>query len=88
MNEVPMELFSDEGNNAVLRLPGRQYPGVLIQGDTLHGLVERLSEAISALERKEFAEAEEVIRHLEVEFREVQSRYESAVRRGGVPLPY
>jgi hypothetical protein len=35
MERVEAELFTDGGNNAVVRLPGRRFPGVLIQGDSL-----------------------------------------------------
>jgi len=35
---VEVELFADGGNNAVVRLPGRTFPGVLIQGDSLSSL--------------------------------------------------
>jgi hypothetical protein len=33
MERVAAELFTDGGNNPVVRLPGRRFPGVLIQGD-------------------------------------------------------
>lgn len=38
MHVVPVEIFSDQTNAAVIRHPGRHFPGVLIQGDTLHDL--------------------------------------------------
>jgi hypothetical protein len=33
-----VEIYSDATNNAVLRHPGRRFPGVLIQGDTLYAM--------------------------------------------------
>ena len=33
-----MHTYSDATNAAVMRHPGRKFPGVLIQGDTLHSL--------------------------------------------------
>ncbi|MGW0206694.1 DUF6959 family protein [Streptomyces sp. NPDC003233] len=36
MERAEAELLMDGGNNAVVRLPGRQFPGVLIQGDSLN----------------------------------------------------
>lgn len=38
MRIEPVEIYSDETNRAILRHPGRQFPGVLIQGDTLKHL--------------------------------------------------
>ncbi|WUT05150.1 hypothetical protein OG802_18845 [Streptomyces sp. NBC_00704] len=33
MKRIEAELFTDGGNDAVVRMPGRQFPGVLVQGD-------------------------------------------------------
>ena len=35
MEHVEVELFTDGGNNAVVRMPGRRSPGVVVQGDSL-----------------------------------------------------
>jgi hypothetical protein len=40
MDRVEVELVTDGGNNAVVRMPARSFPGVLIQGDTLSTLWE------------------------------------------------
>jgi hypothetical protein len=42
MRTEPVEIYSDATNQAILRHPGRRFPGVLVQGDTLsilHGQV-------------------------------------------------
>ena len=33
-----VEIYSDQTNAAVLRHPGRRFPGVLVQGDTLYSM--------------------------------------------------
>ena len=38
MREEAVEILSDKANAAVIRHPGRRFPGVLVQGDTLYGL--------------------------------------------------
>ncbi|MCW5715154.1 MAG: hypothetical protein KIT43_11640 [Bauldia sp.] len=43
-NEV-VEVLSDRTNAVVLRHPGRAFPGVLVQGDSLHGLCQRADSA-------------------------------------------
>ena len=43
---VPIEVYHEESNFVVLQAPGRRYPGVLIQGDTLTGIVGELNEAL------------------------------------------
>jgi len=44
MKEIKVVLYGEPTNNAVLRLPDRRYPGVLIQGDTLKNLVDTSQE--------------------------------------------
>jgi len=38
MRVESVEIFSDKTNRAVMRHPGRAYPGVLIRGDSLSNL--------------------------------------------------
>lgn len=45
--EANVEIFAEESNFAVIRVPSRQYPGVLIQGDSLTGIVGDLEESIA-----------------------------------------
>lgn len=35
MKTVEIELYSEASNNAIVRVPGRSFPGVVIQGDSL-----------------------------------------------------
>ncbi len=43
---VSIQVFHEEPNFVVLQTPGRKYPGVVVQGDTLAGVVGDLDEAI------------------------------------------
>lgn len=36
MKRIEADILTDGGNDAVVRMPGRRFPGVLIQGDSLH----------------------------------------------------
>src|SRR5262245_1747536 len=38
MHVEQVEIYSDVSNAAVMRHPGRRFPGVLVQGDTLYTL--------------------------------------------------
>ena len=38
MRTESVEIYSDAPNSAVMRHPGRKFPGVLVQGDTLHSM--------------------------------------------------
>jgi hypothetical protein len=47
MHIEPVEIYSDATNRAVMRYPGRHFPGLLLQGDSLHALCVRADEACS-----------------------------------------
>ncbi|MCP3163629.1 DUF6959 family protein [Myxococcus qinghaiensis] len=85
---VEAELLTQPGNNAVLRLPGRRFPGVVIQGDTLHSLVSTASEALAALEQGNTSNAQELLRDAVEQLRDAQARYEAALGEHGLALPY
>lgn len=38
MRTETVEIYSDQPNAAVMRHPGRRFPGILVQGDTLNSL--------------------------------------------------
>lgn len=42
MRTEPVEIYSDATNQAILRHPARNFPGVLIQGDTLKHLHQQI----------------------------------------------
>lgn len=47
MRTETVEIYSDASNAAVIRHPGRQFPGMLIQEDTLHSLGEMAAAAFA-----------------------------------------
>ena len=50
MKTEPVEIYSDRTNAAVIRHPDRQFPGVLLQGDTLHSLCADIDRALRAMD--------------------------------------
>lgn len=49
MQNAIVEVYSRAVNKVVLRLPGRRYPGIVIQGDDLSGLIALVNKASSLL---------------------------------------
>lgn len=45
MHTETVEIYSDKTNAVVLRHSGRKFPGVLVQGDSLHALCCQADEA-------------------------------------------
>lgn len=79
--ETP-EVLAREGNLAVIQLPGRHYPGLFLQGDTLATL-RRLFDAVQDVGSLP-GEMLEIRDRLD----EFISYYESVLRGRGIRLPY
>ena len=88
MKRVEAELFTDGGNDAVVRLPDRRFPGVLIEGDSLHILRSDLAEVVEACEGGELAEARKSAGLLVAGLDALLARYATALEEHGVPRPY
>ncbi|MEI5522469.1 hypothetical protein WB401_15700 [Streptomyces brasiliscabiei] len=88
MERVEAELFTDGGNDAVVRLPGRKFPGVLIQGDSLHILRSDMAEVVEACERGALTEAGESSALLLASLDALLTRYATALERHEIQRPY
>jgi hypothetical protein len=94
MQEVPMELFSNASNLAIVRTPGRQFPGIVVQGDSLHNLCESARSVVLGLTSARSGGApglDEVLEEAEDLLERLQDRvdaYEECLRTHGIKLPY
>ncbi|MEY9935289.1 hypothetical protein ABH926_009964 [Catenulispora sp. GP43] len=88
MERVEVELFTDGSNNAVIRMPGRQFPGVLIQGDSLASLRSDVAEIRDACLATDATEALEATESLLEDFDAVMLRYTDALERHGLRKPF
>ena len=88
MRSDPVEIYSDSSNAAVMRHPGRQFPGVLVQGDTLYLLCRRLDvvcdEARGVLSEDGYAELNETRNHLW----RLLLHYKGVLAEHHLPLPF
>lgn len=88
MERIEAELFTDGGNDAVVRLPGRRFPGVLVQGDSLHILRSDVAEVVEACERGDLDEARDSAGLLLANLDALLARYEAALNEHEIPRPY
>ncbi|MFE2687028.1 DUF6959 family protein [Streptomyces mirabilis] len=88
MERVEAELFTDGGNNAVVRLPPRRFPGVLIQGDSLSVIRSEVAEILEACDQGDLARARESAGLLLADLDELLARYTAALHAHKVPRPY
>jgi len=88
MSAAMVEVLDSTTNAAIVRMPGRSFPGVVIQGDSLKILVDLAGSifAKAAEGRCEglVEEAEELASSLERQLR----HYEAVLRGHGLTLPY
>ncbi|MFE0458530.1 DUF6959 family protein [Kitasatospora sp. NPDC058965] len=88
MEHIAAELFTDPGNNAVVRLPPRRFPGVLIQGDSLSVIRAEVAEILEACDRGDVGEAHEVAALLLADLDGLLARYAAALEDHGIARPY
>lgn len=81
-------LLTRAHNYAVVQLPERRFPGVVVQGDTLHAFVKRLDEMQTLLADGNNRELGFEIAEMRQEFAEVVASYEMVCRNHSIELPY
>jgi len=85
---VAVDLLTAPGNNAVIRLPDRKYPGILIQGDSFYALFVELDDlAVAASSRSADPELVENAVAVRDNIGELLARYEQALALHGMTLP-
>jgi hypothetical protein len=83
------KLLTPAHNFAVVQLPGRQYPGVVVQGDSLTILINRLRDAKGALQAGRSDEALAMLTdELDETLKPIQALYERVLAEHGIELPY
>jgi hypothetical protein len=88
MERIEAELFTDGSNDAVVRLPGRRFPGVLVQGDSLHILRSDVAEVLEACERGDVDEARDSAGLLLSDLDALLARYEAVLNEHEIQRPY
>lgn len=87
METIEIEAFNGEGNYAVVRLPQRRLPGVVVQGDSLSIFVAGLRRGVEQLRQGVIGEGiDEVVDVLD-RLEEVQRSYERVLADHTIPLP-
>lgn len=86
MRKETVEIYSDATNAAVMRHPSRKFPGVLLQGDTLSGML-RSAEALCRDLQNGSTGLEEA-NDLREQFSDLLQHYKSVLKSHGLPLPF
>ena len=86
MNDIV--LLNPASNAVVAKHIDREYPGVLIQGDTLRNILDDIDELQEELVIGDFDSAKEVSELLQTRFTELLKHYEEVMEENGISLPY
>ena len=82
------ELLSPATNYSVVQLPGRKFPGVVFQGDSLRILVSNLRQMCQEAAKHQDDELNAGFESLLVTLESVMGHYESVCQSRGIQLPY
>lgn len=82
------ELFSSATNAVIARHLGRNFPGVLIQGDTLRGILSDIEELREELESRDLEAVEGIAEALQERFIGFLRHYEEVLEKHNIELPY
>lgn len=88
MHTESVEIYSDATNAVVMRHPGRSFPGVLIQGDTLYSLCvvadSACESAVDKMKDDDFQDLNEMRNQLW----SFLSHYKSVLQEHKIRLPF
>jgi hypothetical protein len=87
MHIESVEIYSDQTNAAVLRHPGRKFPGVLLQGDSLYALCMQ-ADAACIEERDSLSSVNDELNDLRNRLWGLLNHYKSVLDEHGIPLPF
>ena len=88
MERQELEVFSGVSNFAVVRMSGRNYPGCVVQGDSLCILLHRVQEVRSLASSIGNEELCESIAEVESILAVRLDHYESVLKANGLDIPY
>jgi hypothetical protein len=88
MHTSAVDIYSDASNSAVMRHPGRRFPGVLIQGDTLHSLCAALDDVCERGRASLQAEVFDDLDDVRGQLRGLLDHYKATLIAHGMQLPF
>lgn len=88
MKRIELDVITENTNAAVVRMPGRRFPGIVLQGDSLNYLrvlSVDLKRRLASFDDEDLANT---VEELEALLQGYARAYEAALEREGVELPY
>ena len=88
MRKEEVEIYSDQSNYAIMRHPGRSFPGALIQGDSLEILCTLADSVRQELDRGDLEEAKAELEALRESLWDRLQHYAAVMTEHELQLPF
>jgi len=88
MTTKQLEVYSEACNSGIVRMPGRRFPGVVIQGDSLSGLFDHAMTVVEHLSNSTDKEAFEWALYLAESLEGHLINYEQTLKKHKIELPF
>jgi hypothetical protein len=82
------EILSHIPNSAIVQLPGRRFPGIVMQGDTLSNVFDSTRSLLAEFKRVQDEERYYETLMFAEQLQEQLLHYEETLQRHGIQLPY
>ena len=88
MEYIELEVYSQSINRGVIRMPSQNFPGLLLQGETLSALLNLARSVHERSQRTTDMELIETSQQLRDDLQKLVSHFEATLTRHNIPLPY
>ena len=88
MERIELEVFSQASNFAIVRMPGRKFPGAVIQGDSLYILTSLARAIYQRVKESPDTELADAANELQKLLSTRLSHYGSVLKDHNLELPY
>jgi hypothetical protein len=88
MEKLEIEVFSKETNKGIVRMPGRSFPGLVIQGDTMSTLADHAEYIYEKCRNSDDEDLLWETKNLMETLNGLLLHYEIVLGEHDIPLPY
>ena len=88
MEYIELEVYSQSINRGVIRMPSQNFPGLLLQGETLSTLSKLAGSIHEHAKKTVDTELIEASQELSVNLQKLITHFEATLTKHNIPLPY
>ena len=88
MEYMELEVYSQSINRGLVKMPSQNFPGLVLQGETLATLLKLDSTVHERSQNTDDSQLVDTARELTETIQKLVSHYESTLNRHNIPLPY